>query len=107
MVEITKKPACKRAPSGHAYVEIEIDGEPVQVFLENQKLLYHGHGLVFLGADWEERVPVQTVPPDPDDGRPQEWEVRGYTDDPDVVAAVWELVEWAGADWWPERPEGQ
>lgn len=89
----------KRDHGHRLYMAATYGGEPVRVYLEDQRPLRDGFDLVYIGPDWEDRLPVQTLPPDPDRGRAHALELRGFTDDPELVAATREFAAAYGFRW--------
>lgn len=68
---------------GYYQFVVTVDG--MQAVIDPEQRL-RDYGLIFIGADFEEIVPTKTVPPDVANGRFEEWEVRGFSDDAELVA---------------------
>jgi hypothetical protein len=64
---------------GYAFIGVTVDGRPARIY-EGQ--MYWQEGFLFLGAAFEDRVPVLTAPPNPALGRQRAQELHGFTDDP-------------------------
>lgn len=65
-------------------VRLIIDGREAQLDTA-QKRSVREMGFVFLGADWADRVPPVTFPPDPANSRFAPEQHRGFTSDPQVI----------------------
>jgi len=70
-----------RNVQGYALLVLEIDGRRAEVTLEQRLPTY---GLVHLGDEWEDRVSA-ILSADPANSRFEDQEMRGATDDPEVL----------------------
>lgn len=61
-------------------IALEIDGKSTVIPYE-QKLIEYD--LIFIGSQFEL---IKTLPADPQNGRPNPQQVRGFTDDPNILA---------------------
>lgn len=71
-------------------LSIETDLGTADIF-EIKPTLYDA-GIVFLGADFEDKVPPITFPADPKDNRPA-LQLRGFTKDKTILALVREFKD--------------
>ncbi len=67
----------------YAYISITIDGQPAKIDAEQKLFRY---GFIFVGADFEDILPVLYLAADPDDGRPEPQPLYGFSDDPRLLA---------------------
>lgn len=72
----------KRGPSGYPLLRLALDGDVAEILLEQKQKLLDA-GIVFLGSDWRERVPVINFSPP----GVTPTELRGFTQDERVLAA--------------------
>lgn len=77
---------------GYSILELEIDGKVARIPYE-QKGFYDG--IIFLGADFEDGYQA-ILPADPADGRPRDRVMKGFTDDPRVLAIYTEFRKRTG-----------
>jgi hypothetical protein len=76
--------AITRLNEGRPYLSLVVNGREASVYYDDKSLLY-GWGCVFLGADWEDRLPPRLLPPDPGAGRTRPQRLTGWTDDAEVL----------------------
>jgi len=91
------KPIRRGDQDGYPYLVLEIDGQEATLWLDQRLPAY---GLVYLGDEWEDRISA-TLPADPANGRFEEQEFAGATDDPEVLRqfkAFWSDVNGADFD---------
>ena len=63
-------------------LKVEIDGEEATILYEQKALKY---GLIFVGDEFAEILPPQTLPAEPKNGRPKPMQVGGFVNDPRIV----------------------
>jgi len=68
---------------GYPFISIEIDGIKARIFAEQKAAR---DGFIFLGADFEDKVPILYLPADPANGRPVPQPLHGFSDDPRLLA---------------------
>lgn len=80
---------------GYPFLRVVTDQGEAWIISE-QKMLGRGYDVVFLGADWEDKLPVVHLQPDAQRGPDSAMSLQGFTGDPVIVAltrAFLELLE--------------
>lgn len=72
---------------GQNYLELTVNGKRALISSEQIKLSLLKRGYVFLGPEWEARLPVIEVPPDPA-ARLNGLTLHGFTNDPEIARLV-------------------
>ena len=75
---------------GYPYIAIEVNNRPARISAEQKA---YRDGLLFLGADFEGKVPVCYLPPDPASGRPRRQPMYGYARDPRLLALYAQFLQ--------------
>lgn len=75
---------------GYPALEIIVDGKRALLTTDAKRTLLRRHGILFLGPEFENGYAV-TIPADPRVGQPEQV-MRGFTDDPRIVALFLEWV---------------
>ena len=68
---------------GGGFIRLRIDGK--EAILDAEQKLWPEFGLLYLGSEWEQLVPPITLPPRPENGRPDPWVLYGFTGNPRIV----------------------
>lgn len=85
---------------GRAYIEVTFSyrgGEYTAVVYNDDQKLLEPFGLVFLGSEFERLLPEREIPADFEDGRREPLIARGFSKDPEIVAAALALRELANS----------
>jgi hypothetical protein len=75
---------------GRPFLSVTVKGKRARIYWEQRWARY---GLLYLGAEFEEEVPVLYLPADEAEGRPEPAPLRGFTDDPALLRLYRRMIE--------------